>query len=60
MRAKAGLRLRKLQLSCSVPGHVDHYDGVAMYKTLKGELVASTDAYDAEMHERAVESMRDE
>eukprot|EP00965_Chrysotila_dentata_P026813 889895-Pleurochrysis_carterae.AAC.1 len=60
MRAKAGLRLRKLQNGCGVPGHADHYNGVAMYEKLKGELASSTDAYDAEMHERAVEQMRDD
>eukprot|EP00965_Chrysotila_dentata_P127349 4211525-Pleurochrysis_carterae.AAC.1 len=59
MRAKAGLRLRKLQLACGVTGHAGHYDGVAMFNTLKAELASGTDAYDAEMHEKAVEQLRD-
>eukprot|EP00965_Chrysotila_dentata_P081005 2673402-Pleurochrysis_carterae.AAC.1 len=48
--------------SYAVPttSYAHHYDGVAMYKRLKSELASATDAHDAEMHERAVENMRDD
>eukprot|EP00965_Chrysotila_dentata_P028792 956614-Pleurochrysis_carterae.AAC.1 len=60
MRRRAGLKLRRLQDTHALPLYPSMYNGVQMYKELKGELRNIHDAHDADEHERAIEHMRDE
>eukprot|EP00965_Chrysotila_dentata_P027592 917072-Pleurochrysis_carterae.AAC.2 len=60
MRPRAGLKLRKLQGTHSLPLHPSMYDGVQMFKDIKDELVNLHDAYEADEHEKEIERMQDE